>query len=327
MVLISLDDLHDAAARIGAVVRNTPLVPASLPGEPPLWLKCENLQLAGAFKIRGAYNFMSRLPDAQRRRGVITYSSGNHGQGVALAARLLGAPAVIVMPTTAPAIKVDGARGFGAEVLFEGTTSLERKARAEREAQARGLTVVPPFDHPHIVAGQGTVGLEILDDAPDVRAVYVPIGGGGLAAGVAAAVKRRSPDVRVIGVEPVGASKMLASLREGRPVTLDRCESIADGLLPVRPGDLTFAHVQAYVDEIRTVTDAEIAAAVLWLLRHAHLVVEPSGAAAVAAVRRELEADPAEPSHRRVAILSGGNVSLETLVSLSGTPARDMPLG
>ena len=161
MNLVSLGDLRDAADRLQGVVRETPVVPAFGPGDPQLWLKCENLQLAGAFKIRGAYNLLSRLPDADLRRGVITYSSGNHGQGVALAARLLRMPAVIVMPTTAPAIKVEGARGFGAEVIFEGTTSLDRKAGAEREAETRGLTLVPPFDHPHIIAGQGTVGLEI----------------------------------------------------------------------------------------------------------------------------------------------------------------------
>ena len=314
MNLVSLGDLRDAADRLQGVVRETPLVPAFGPGDPQLWLKCENLQLAGAFKIRGAYNLLSRLPDADLRRGVITYSSGNHGQGVALAARLLRMPAVIVMPTTAPPIKVEGARGFGAEVIFEGTTSLDRKARAEREAETRGLTLVPPFDHPHIIAGQGTVGLEVLEQLPDARTVYVPVGGGGLVAGVSAAIKLQRPDVRVVGVEPVGASKMLASMRAGHPVTLDRSESIADGLLPIRPGDLTLAHVQAFVDDIVTVTEAEIAAAVGWLFRRAHLVAEPSGAATVAAARRAMREVSDGAS---VAIVSGGNIALDTLVSLS----------
>ncbi len=317
--LVSFDDLRDAAARLEGVVRRTPLVPVAAPGEPPVLLKCENLQLAGAFKIRGAYNLLSRLTEEARRCGVITYSSGNHGQGVALAARLLGAPAVIVMPTTAPAVKVEGARGFGAEVLFEGTTSLQRKVRAEREAESRGLTIIPPFDHRHIIAGQGTVGLEILDQCPEPARVFVPIGGGGLVAGVSAAIKLRRPETRVIGVEPVGAAAMLESRRQGHPVTLDHVASIADGLLPVRPGDMTFAHTQAYLDDIVTVTDTEIADAVHWLFGRAHLVVEPSGAASFAALQRlEATGDLDGPS---VAVLSGGNIALETLTSL-----RD-PLG
>ncbi len=317
--LVSFDDLQDAAARLEGVVRRTPLVPVAAPGELPVLLKCENLQLAGAFKVRGAYNLLSRLTDEARRCGVITYSSGNHGQGVALAARLLGAPAVIVMPTTAPAVKVEGARGFGAEVLFEGTTSLQRQVRAEREAESRGLTIIPPFDHRHIIAGQGTVGLEILDQCPEPARVFVPIGGGGLVAGVSAAIKLRRPETRVIGVEPMGAAAMLESRRQGHPVTLDHVASIADGLLPVRPGDLTFAHTQAYLDDIVTVTDAEIADAVHWLLGRAHLVVEPSGAASFAALQRlEATGDLDGPS---VAVLSGGNIALETLTSL-----RD-PLG
>ena len=314
VALVSLEEIQAAAARLAGVVRVTPVLPVALPGEPSAFLKCENLQLAGAFKIRGAYNFLVQLPDEARRCGVITYSSGNHGQGVALAARLLGTQAVIVMPTTAPAVKIDGARGFGAEVLFEGTTSTERKVRAEREAKDRGLTIVPPFDDPRIIAGQGTVGLDVLDQCPDVARVIVPIGGGGLAAGVSAAVKLRKPAVQVIGVEPVGAAAMRESRATGRPVTLAKSESVADGLLPVRPGDLNFAHVQAYMDDIVTVSDAEIVAAVHWLFRRAHLVVEPSGAASVAALLQlRARGDELEPT---VAVISGGNISLETLVSL-----------
>ena len=217
-----------------------------VPAGRPLWLKCESLQPAGAFKIRGAYNMVARLTPEQRARGVVTYSSGNHGQAMALAARELGAPAVVVMPTTAPAIKVEGARAFGAEVIFAGTTSADRRVRAEAEAAARGLTMVPPFDHEWIIAGQGTAGLEILDQCPDVAAIVVPVGGGGLLAGVAAAVKQARPQVKVIGVEPSGAAKMTASIAAGHPVTLPSTATIADGLMPVRPGDLTFAHVQAY---------------------------------------------------------------------------------
>src|SRR6478736_2731182 len=191
--LISLSDIRQAAERIRPIARTTPLVDASSAAGRPFFLKCESLQPGGAFKIRGAYNMVARLAPEQRARGVITYSSGNHGQAMALAARELGAPAVVVMPKTASRIKVEGARSFGAEVIFEGTTSVERRERAEREALARGLTMVPPFDHPWIIAGQGTAGLEILDQCPEVASVFVPIGGGGLAAGVAAAIKLPRP--------------------------------------------------------------------------------------------------------------------------------------
>lgn len=273
-----------------------------------LVLKCENLQPGGAFKIRGAYNMVAQLTDEERRRGVVTFSSGNHGQAMALAARELGAPAVVVMPTTAPKVKIDGVKGYGAEIIFAGTTSTERRVRAEAEAQKRGMTMVPPFDHPWIVAGQGTAGLEILEQRPDVATVLVPIGGGGLAAGVAAAVKLSRPDVSVIGVEPAGAAKMKSSIAAGHPVTLDRTESIADGLLPVRPGDLTFALVKQFIDTIVTVEDQQIVDAVLWLESSAKIVVEPSGAASVAAALAGAGAPgPA------VAIISGGNIDLERL--------------
>ena len=218
------------------------------------------------------------------RKGVITYSSGNHGQAVAMAAQMLGIPTVVVMPDTATRVKVEGARRYGADVIFAGTTSADRKLRAESEAAARGLTIVPPFDHPWIVAGAGTAGLEILEQKPDVSAVYVPMGGGGLIAGVSAAIKQRRPDVRVVGVEPAGAAKMTASRAAGRPVTLERTASIADGLLTLRPGDVTFAHVQAFVDEVVTVPEESIAPAIAWLFREARVVAEPSGAVTTAAI-------------------------------------------
>ncbi len=305
---VSLDDIRAAAARVSKIARLTPLLDVSAPAGTALLLKCENLQPGGAFKIRGAYNMVAQLTDEERRRGVITFSSGNHGQAMALAARELGAPAVVVMPTTAPKVKIEGVKGFGAEVIFAGTTSTERRERAEAEAKARGLTIVPPFDHPWIVSGQGTAGLEILEQRPDVATVIVPIGGGGLAAGVAAAIKLSRPGVRVIGVEPAGASKMQASLDAGHPVTLDRTQSVADGLLPVRPGDLTFALVRQFVDSVVTVEDHQIIDAVLWLYRHAKIVVEPSGAASVAAALAGAGAPgPA------VAIISGGNIDRERL--------------
>ena len=317
MSLVPLDAIHEAAARIGSIARRTPVLDVSHLAARPLWLKCESHQPGGAFKIRGATNMLLRLDAAARARGVITYSSGNHGQAVALAAARLGLPAVIVMPTTAPAIKVAGVRRWGAEIIQEGTTSLDRKRRAEAEAASRGLTMVPPFDHPWIIEGQGTCGLEILDQVREADVVVAPVGGGGLISGVAAAVRQTQPDVRVVGVEPAGAAKMTASLAAGHPVTLERAASIADGLIPVRPGDLTFAHAQAFVDRMVTVTDEQIARATLWLFHEAKQVVEPSGAASVAAVLWPNPDGPlADAGSRVVAILSGGNVAPDTLAGL-----------
>lgn len=306
--LVTLDDIRAAAVRIRPAARVTPLIDVPWPGPDDdgrrLWLKCESLQPMGAFKIRGATNMLGQLSDDALRRGVITYSSGNHGQAVALAARTLGVAAVIVMPTTAPAVKVEGARTYGAEVVFAGTTSADRRARAEDEAANRGLTMVPPFDDPWIIAGQGTVGLEILEQCPTAGTVYVEVGGGGLVSGVATALKASRPGIRVVGVEPEGAPKMTSSLEAGHPVTLERTASVADGLLAVRPGDLNFAHVRAYVDEVVTVPDDAIERMVSWLFRHARLVVEPSGAVAAAAVALGL----GRPHGEVVAVVSGGNV-------------------
>jgi threonine dehydratase len=313
--LVSLDAIRAAAERIKSAARVTPLVDVSTAAGRPLFLKCESLQPAGAFKIRGAYNMVAQLTGDQRRRGVITYSSGNHGQAMALAARQLGAPAVVVMPTSAPRIKIDGAKSYGAEVILEGTTSADRRTRAEAEAAARGLTMVPPFDHEWIIAGQGTAGLEILEQIPDVAAVLAPIGGGGLIAGVAAAIKQSKPAVNVIGVEPAGAAAMKASIDAGHPVTLDRTESVADGLMPVRPGDITFAHVQTFADAVVTVEDRAIVAAVVWLFERAKIVAEPSGAATVAAALGGL-ADPFAAGGPIVAIVSGGNMGLDRLEEL-----------
>jgi threonine dehydratase len=310
-VLVSLADVRAAAARISGVARRTPLIDVGgINGEPAFAVKCENMQPAGAFKIRGAYNMLAQLSPNAREAGVITYSSGNHGQAVALAAQLLGVAAVVVMPETATRVKVDGAKRLGAEVLFAGTTVLDRRKRAESEAATRGLTMVPPFDHPWIIAGQGTCGLEIVEQRSSVTAVYVPIGGGGLIAGIAVAVKALSPAIRIVGVEPAGAAKMTASRAAGHPVTLPKTASIADGLLSIRPGDLTFAHVQALVDDVVTVDDSEIVTAVSWLFDNANVVAEPSGAASVAAVLRERPAGSGV-----VAVISGGNVPPEDYAS------------
>jgi len=302
--VVSLDQVKAARDRIRPISMLTPLVDVSVAAGRPLWLKCESLQPGGAFKIRGAYNMVAQLTDDQRRRGVITYSSGNHGQAVAIAARALGGPAVVVMPTTAPSIKVEGTRRHGAEVIFAGTTSIHRRERAEAEAEARGLTMVPPFDHEWIVAGQGTLGLEILDQLSGVATVLVPIGGGGLISGVAAALKQSKPDVAVIGVEPIGAAAMKASIEAGQVVTLPKTQSIADGLMAVRPGDLNFLHVQRFVDRIVTVDDPAIADAVVWLFTRAKVVAEPSGAATVAAAL----APDAKYKEPVVAVISGGNL-------------------
>jgi threonine dehydratase len=307
--LVSLDDIRLAAGRIRALVRRTPLMEVGASGEEAgadagrsrLMVKCECFQPGGAFKIRGACNMIAQLAPEARAAGVITYSSGNHGRAVALVAESFGVPAVIVMPETTPRVKIEGVRRHGAEVIFAGVTSTDRRTCAEDLARRRGLTIVPPFDHPWIIAGQGTTGLEILEQHSHVRTIYVPVGGGGQIAGVSAAVKQMRSSVRIIGVEPVRAARMSASVAAGHPVTLESTSSIADGLLTLRPGDLTFAHVQAFVDDIVTVDDQEIAAAVKWLFHEARIVAEPSGAASVAAARRAPEPDT-------VAVVSGGNV-------------------
>jgi len=317
MTLVSLSAIHEASRRISSIARRTPVLDVSDLAGRPLWLKCEPQQPGGAFKIRGATNMLKRLPADALKRGVITYSSGNHGQAVALAASRMGAPAVIVMPTTAPQIKVAGVKRWGAEVVLEGTTSIDRLRRAEAIAEARGLTMVPPFDHEWIIEGQGTCGIEIIDQVPLATVVAVPVGGGGLVSGVSAAIKHLRPDIQVVGVEPAGAAKMTASIAAGKPVTLDKTASIADGLMPVRPGDLTFEHVRQFVDQMVTVEDAQIARAALWLFHEAKQVVEPSGAATVAAVLWPSAGSLlADRSATVVAILSGGNVAPETLAAL-----------
>lgn len=316
--LVTLDEIRAAARVVEGTVVRTPLLAAPELAEPSgaaeVRLKCENLQRVGAFKARGAYNYLRGLSDDEIANGVITYSSGNHAQAVALAAKLLFVRAVVVMPVTAPRVKVDGARRLGAEVVFEGTTSLQRKARAEAIAAEQGLAMVPPFDDPAIIAGQGTVGLEIAEDWPEVEVVLAPIGGGGLASGVAAALRALVPGVRIYGVEPVGGASMKAALDAGGPVTLESTASIADGLLPVRAGDLTYRHLAALADGVLVVDDETIRKAAGWLLRERHLVVEYSGAATVAAL---LAGAPEIEGRRVAAILSGGNLDPSLLAELT----------
>jgi len=315
--LVTLEAIEASAERIAGVAVRTPLLPfpdlsQELGGE--VRLKCESLQRAGSFKIRGAYNLVSQLSPDTVRKGVVTYSSGNHAQAMALAAQLVGGRAVVVMPANAPKVKIDGARRLGAEVVFEGTTSPERKARAETIAHEEGLVVVPPFEHPRIIEGQGTVGLEIFQDWPEVEVVLAPIGGGGLLSGTVAALRRLKPEVTVIGVEPEGGSTMRTALDAGGPVTLESTDSIADGLITVRAGELTYRHIEALVDDVVTVTDEAIHEATALLLNRRKLVVEFSGAATVAAIISGVV--PVEG--RRVAVvLSGGNLDPTRFPSLT----------
>ena len=314
--LVGLDAIQEAHERIRSVVVRTPLHPADaledeLGGE--VRLKLESLQRAGSFKIRGAYNFVAQIPEAQRASGIITYSSGNHAQAVALAARLHGIRAVVVMPVTAPEVKRKGAERLGAEVILEGTTSVHRKVRAEAIAEAEGLAMVPPFDHLRIIAGQGTVGVEVAEDWDAFDTVVLPIGGGGLCSGSAAALRRLRPEVRILGVEPVGAGSMRAALDAGEPVTIESSESLADGLLPVRTGDHTFRHVRELVDDVVLVEDQAIREAAAFLFSRQRLVVEFSGAATVAALR----SGRVEVRDRKtVAVISGGNMDPSILATL-----------
>ena len=280
----------------------------------PVYLKLESEQPTGAFKLRGAWNFMRQLPPEVRDRGVITYSSGNHGQAVAFAARRVGTRAVVVMPETAPAVKIGGVERWGGEVVFAGTTSEDRYVRAMELAEEQGLTPVPPFDHPHIIAGQGTVGLEIVEELPGVAHVTVPVGGGGLIAGITTAVKALNPNVRITAVEPEHAAALGAALAAGRPVRLDETSSIADGLLPLSVGTLTFEHVKGHVDAV-TVADSAIAEATAWLHEEQGELVEPSGAATTAALR----AGAFEPAGPTVLVVSGGNVEPSLIAGLADT--------
>lgn len=315
--LVGLTEIESAARRLTGVIVETPLIAGDAISEladAQVRLKCESLQRAGSFKIRGAYNFVSQLSDDQVASGIITYSSGNHAQAVALAGKLRGVRVVVVMPTTAPKVKRDGAQRFGAEIVFEGTTSIERKARAEQISLIEGLVVVPPFDHRHIIAGQGTVGLEIAREWSDVDVVLAPIGGGGLASGVAAAVKRLVPAARVIGVEPIGAASMRKALDNGSPALLEEIDTIADGLAPVIAGELTFEHARDLMDDVVTVDDASIQRAAGLLVHRQKLVVEYSGAATTAAL---LSGKVQVEGLRVAAIVSGGNLDPSILAQLA----------
>jgi threonine dehydratase len=313
--LVSIADIRAAAEGLRGVAVRTPLLYSDAVSDAvgaPIWLKPEMLQRGGAFKFRGAYTFITRLSPEARARGVIAPSSGNHAQAVALAARLYGIPATVVMPTTVTGAKRAGAERLGARIVLAGTTTKDRMDRALALAAEHGLTLVPPFDDATIIAGQGTVGLEIAEDAPQIGTVVVQVGGGGLSAGVAAAVKRLRPTARVVGVEPEGAPKLTLALRAGTPVNLERTSSIADGLMSIRIGTIPFEHHRAFLDEVVTVGEDAIIEAMRLLLERAKLVTEPSGAITVAA----LLTGQVQARGETAAVLSGGNVDWPGLVQL-----------
>lgn len=303
----TIADVHAAARLLEDVAVRTPMEISRWLSEVvggPVSLKCENLQRTGSFKARGAYVRISGLTEAERAKGVVAASAGNHAQGVALAAQRLGIEATVFMPEGAPIPKEKATRGYGAEVVFAGANLEDALEAANTFAAETGATLIHPFDHPDIVAGQATCGLEILDQVPDVRTVLVPTGGGGLLAGIALAVKAARPDVRVVGVQASGAAAFPDSLALGRPRALEAMTTMADGIAVGRPGEITFAMVRDLVDEVVTVSEESLSGALLSLVERAKMVVEPAGAAAVAA----LLDDPTRFETPAVAVLSGGNI-------------------
>jgi len=317
--MITLPDLRTAESRLQGVTIHTKLIAFPLCAEDPrlLYLKPENQQPIGAFKLRGAYNKIASLAEAERKRGVISYSSGNHAQGVAYAARALNVKSVIVMPNNAPQIKRDATAKLGAEIVVVGPGSDERKAKAEELASQHGYAIVPPYNDEKIIAGQGTIGLEILEDLPDVEAVLSPVGGGGLISGVAAAIKLSNPQVKVIGVEPELAADAQASFRSGKIVPFPAeqvSRTLADGLRTQSVGPINFEHIRAYVDDIITVTEDEIRKAMKYLCANPKTIAEPSGAVATAGFIFHAQQLPKTTVN--VAIISGGNIEPEMLAEV-----------
>lgn len=317
---IKMDDVIDARTALEGKAVVTPVLAfhnVATPGGNPIYIKAENVQPSGSFKIRGASYRISRLNAQQRKIGVIAYSTGNHAQAVALAAKLQGIQATIVMSPDAPAFKVEATRRYGAEVVMAEASSEKRRQFAESLAETQGLALIPPYDHPDVLAGQATIGLELLEqlehDLP--AAIFVPVGGGGLISGIAAVVKQLAPQVRIIGVEPELENDAWQSFRAGQRVVLPASsDSIADAIRVQSLGELTYPLMCRYVDEIVTVSEAEIAAATLRTVQEAHLFVEPSGALGLAAA---LQYEPALPEGRpMVCIASGGNTTLDVLHGL-----------
>ena len=307
--MVTIQDIEQARKLLYGIAVRTPLVAAELPIQRRFFVKPENLQPIGSFKLRGAYNKISSLTNEERERGVVAHSSGNHAQGVAFAARALGVKATIVMPSNAPRVKLDATRNLGAEIVMVGPASAERIQKAEELEKERGLVPVPPYNDEKIIAGQGTIGMEIMDEMPFPDVVLVPVGGGGLISGVATAIKEANSRVKVIGVEPEFASDATASFKSGKIQSVDGATSsrtIADGLRSVSVGAINFEHIQKYVDGFITVTDDEIKKAMRQLLFSARVLAEPSGAVTTAAAM--FHADELEGSGPVIAIVSGGNV-------------------
>jgi len=315
--MVTLQEIQEARSLLQEIAVRTPLVLCKLSEDRQIFVKPENLQPIGSFKLRGAYNKISSLTPEERKRGVVAHSSGNHAQGVAFAARALGVKATIVMPRTAPKVKLDATQALGAEIVLVGPASEERIRRAEELERERGLVPVPPYNDEKIIAGQGTIGLEILEDMGDVELVLAPIGGGGLISGIATAIKESNPQARVIGVEPEFAADAQASLRSGKIQSISgesAARTAADGLRSQSIGEINFEHIRKYVDDIVTVTEDDIRRAMRRLLFSARVLAEPSGAVATAAAMFHQEGLP--PAKRTVAIISGGNIEAQAVTEL-----------
>lgn len=310
---IAFRDIQEASLRIRPIAKRTPVMTSrtfDAAAGRQAFFKCENLQTGGAFKIRGASNFVSRLTPEQLKRGVVAYSSGNHAQAVAIAARAWGAAATLIMPLDAPRSKVEATLGYGARVVTYDRLREDRTAIGKRIAQETGAALIPPFDHPWTIGGQGTAAMELLEDVPDLDAIVAPIGGGGLISGCSIAAKHMKPSIRVIGVEPADANDTFLSLEQGRRVEIPPPETIADGLRSPAPGELTFPIIQRNVERVALVSDQEILEAMKFLLLRMKILVEPSGAVtAAAALAGKLPQDLA----RVGLVLSGGNVDLDVI--------------
>jgi len=313
---VTLDDVRAAAQRLRGIVHRTPVLTSRTLDEitgARVFLKCENFQRMGAFKFRGAYNRIVQMTTQERRGGVVAFSSGNHAQGVALACNLLGVPAAIVMPSDAPKSKVAATQAYGAEVIFYDRHRSHRAEIAEQLRAERGATLVPPFDDPHIVAGQGTAALELLEDVPDIDTIVTPVGGGGLTSGTAAAAHGINPSISLFGVEPQAGNDVQQSLRKGEIVHIDVPRTIADGLQTQAPGDLTFPMMREHVKDVVTVTDDQLREAMRFAFERMKIVIEPSGAAPLAAIM----SGAIDPHGKTIGIIiSGGNVDLSRFAEL-----------